>query len=492
MFQSTRRWSIVVVATICFSMLLGKIAHAQQVRHDARSPEGKKMLKIYAKAVAKMKATKDGDPRSWAFQWYTHSVKGSTNKAAAITAIYGPLPSAFKSLAQEMWETCQAHHAGDDENNFLVWHRMYVYYFEEIIRDVSGEKTFTLPYWNYSAAGAVHGVIPPEFTKKLDPLYKSLYVENRNPGVNAGQPIDKSSPGALNLDSLKECFYEPSSGHQGFNMKLDFGLHGNVHVLVGDGKNMGSVPWAAGDPIFMLHHCNIDRLWASWNKAGRTNPALSGQFTFAEKKKKVVAKVADWMAPETEKHGYCYDKLEPVPKCLTTRAVHLAAIRKQLRVAAVKAKEVKLGAGLAPTKVTIEPLAVKKGAKRLAFHERVKTLPADKHLLLILKNLRADAQPGVLYNLYLELPEGATGEKATPHFIGAINFFHAVHHDAPGHKKMVQKGPERFYQFDITNLAKALHAKTLLTGSPTIMIAPAGQPAETANPVIGEISIIEQ
>ena len=65
-------------------------------------------------------------------------------------------------------------------------------------------------------------------------------------------------------------------------------------------------------------------------------------------------------------------------------------------------------------------------------------------------------------------------------------------HEAPGHEKVVQKGPERFYQFDITNLAKALLAKNFLTASPTITIAPAGQPAEKANPVIGEISIIEE
>jgi tyrosinase len=215
---------------------------------------------------------------------------------------------------------------------------------------------------------------------------------------------------------------------------------------------------------------------------------LSGKFTFAEKKKKVVATVMDWMVPETEKHGYCYDKLEPVPKCLTTKAIHLAAVQKQVRVAAVKSKEIKLGN--TPTKVTLEPLPVKEGAKPLAFHERVKSMPADKQLLLILKNLHADAQPGILYNLYLELPEGAKGEKAAPHLIGTINFFHAVKHE--GHEKMAQRGPERFYQFDITNLAKALHAKNLLTAIPTITIAPAGQPAERANPVIGEIHIIEQ
>ena len=156
MVPFTRHWLVMALAMFCFSAPLVNVARAQHVRHDARSPEGQKMLKIFAEAVAKMKATTDGDPDSWVFQWYTHSVKGSTNKAAEIAAIY-PSPSPFKTLAQEMWETCQAHHAGDDENDFLPWHRMYLYYFEEIIRQVSGHKAFTLPYWNYSAPGAVHG-----------------------------------------------------------------------------------------------------------------------------------------------------------------------------------------------------------------------------------------------------------------------------------------------------------------------------------------------
>ncbi len=488
MLPFTRRSLFVGVAAVMLSMSLANVGQAQHVRHDARSVDGQKMLKIYAKAVAKMKALPEGDPNSWTFQWYTHSVKGSTNKAAEIMRIYGAPMSPNKALAQDMWETCQAHHAGNNENEFLPWHRMYMYYFEEIIRDVSGDKTFTLPYWNYTVAGKFHGVIPPEFTMKNDPLFKSLYIENRNPGVNAGNPL----AGTLSLDSLAECFYEPSSGHQGFNMKLDFGLHGTVHVLTGDGQNMGSVPWAARDPIFYLHHCNIDRLWASWNKAGRVNPTSiptgPPSFIFAEKKMKVVAKVPDWLVPQTEKHGYCYDHYEPVPKCPTTPKLHLVALAAQLKVAAVKTKGVKLGDK--NTHIKIEPLAVKEGAKPVPFHQRVKMLAQDKHLILVLKDLHADMQPGVLYNVYLELPEGATGDKAKPHLVGQINFFHAVAHGDHGHKAE-PTGPEKFYSFDITKLAQTLHAKDLLHEHVMVTIGPAGQPADKANPVIGEISIIE-
>jgi tyrosinase len=490
MFPFTRRIRLAGFSALAVLLSLGTPVPAQHVRHDARSPEGHKMLMIYAKAVAKMQATKQGDPDSWTFQWYTHSVKGSTTKAAALNEIYGPNPSPFKMLAQEMWDTCQAHHPPGHEDDFLSWHRMFVYYFEEIIRDVSGEKSFTLPYWNYSVAGPNHGVIPPEFTMKNDPLFKALYVENRNPGVNQGHPIDQGQPpGLLNPVELAECFYEPTGSHPGFCGRLDGGLHAVVHVLVGDGQNMGTVPWAARDPIFWLHHCNIDRLWASWNDAGRTNPSTMGSFTFAEKKKKVVATDTDWMVAQTEKHGYCYDHLEPVPSCPTTRPALLALAQKQLQVAAVKSKEIKLGTG--PTKVTLEPLPPQAGAQALDFHERVKALPAEKHVLLLVKNLRADEQPGVLYHLYMQLPQGATGDKAQPYYVGTVNFFNAVHHGT-GHEKEAAKASDRFYQFDITDLAKTLQGKGALPASPTLTIVPSGKPSDKANAVIGQITVVEE
>ena len=43
------------------------------------------------------------------------------------------------------------------------------------------------------------------------------------------------------------------------------GVHGSVHVRTGG--DMGDVPTAAYDPIFYLHHANIDRLWADWQTA---------------------------------------------------------------------------------------------------------------------------------------------------------------------------------------------------------------------------------
>jgi tyrosinase len=42
------------------------------------------------------------------------------------------------------------------------------------------------------------------------------------------------------------------------------GLHNRVHVWVGG--TMESVPTAPNDPVFFIHHCYVDKLWAQWQR----------------------------------------------------------------------------------------------------------------------------------------------------------------------------------------------------------------------------------
>ena len=46
-------------------------------------------------------------------------------------------------------------------------------------------------------------------------------------------------------------------------------LHNRVHIYIGG--TMLSVPMASNDPIFFLHHCNIDRLYEKWLGRNGTN-----------------------------------------------------------------------------------------------------------------------------------------------------------------------------------------------------------------------------
>lgn len=98
-------------------------------------------------------------------------------------------------------------------------------------------------------------------------------MAERNPLANQGKAVDQGQPAdPLGLSAPKQAQYPQSGALRRFCLALDSGLHGHVHVLTGNGVNMGSVPWAARDPIFWLHHCNIDRRWRHWNKNGGVNP----------------------------------------------------------------------------------------------------------------------------------------------------------------------------------------------------------------------------
>ena len=156
-------------------------------RYNLASANGQVMLKKYAQAVKLMMALPPSNPLSWTFQWYTHAVPSNTTKAAQISSIFGPNPSPNKTLATAMWNTCQAHFNQADEPYFLPWHRMYVCYFEDIIRTVLKDPKFTLPYWNYTSPAGYP--VPKEFRMQNDPLWGPLFRPNRNPTSNAGQPI---------------------------------------------------------------------------------------------------------------------------------------------------------------------------------------------------------------------------------------------------------------------------------------------------------------
>jgi len=495
MSRFSRRSFVAGLSTIPFALWFEKYAVAQtklRIRYNVTSINGQKMLKIYRQTVGTMVGTAESSPVGWLFQWYTHNVRGDRTKNNEINRVYPGGPSPQKSLAQEMWNTCQAHH-GEPEDFFLPWHRMYVYFLERIVRKMSGHAEFTLPYWNYSNAAVASGPrMPKPFiapAASTNPLFRT----NRNASANGGQPIDQSDPGALDLTALSQCKYSnsgPSDPIRGFNEELDGGLHGNVHVLIGNGQGMGSVPWAANDPIFWMHHCNIDRLWASWNRAGRQNPStsvwLTKQFIFADENgNRVVATVQDFkrIAPLR----YTYDRFEPVPACPPSLAGPEAVLPTQTRAVAPGGPVELAGA---PVQVNLEAPPGPE-AENVPLGQRVKQLKPGKRLYVVAKNLRADVQPGVVYHVYFDLPAGTQPKpgKRDPHYIGTLNFFDAGHPE--GDSGMSAMATAKARSFDVTRVAKSLQATKRLSAKPGLTIAPVKQPEADARPVVGEITVVE-
>jgi tyrosinase len=289
----------------------------------------------------------------------------------------------------------------------------------------------------------------------------------------------------LNLNSLAQCSYSRVGAVQGFNLNLDSNLHGTVHVLVGNSLGMGNVPWAANDPIFWLHHCNIDRLWASWNDAGRKNPNtaawLNKQFVFADENGvRVSSRVRDFR--NIMPLHYRYEELAPVPAC-PPGTTATGAPRVRARVAsAVQLSSTPVRANLAA------PPSTAAGLQDLP--TIVRNLGPNRRLFLVIRNLNAQAPPGTLFDVFLELPEGASGSAAESNKIGSIHFFDAVPHG--GHGAAAANAEQKFFSFDITDLAKRLVSEGRFTATPVLTIAPADQVEATARPVVGEIQLIEQ
>lgn len=446
-----------------------------RLRYSAASAEGKEMLKSYAKGVAAMKALPEGKPMSWTFQFYTHWVPNS-GKDAEITRIYGAEDSADRMAALAMWETCRGHSGGDvswadEEQWFTVWHRMYVFFFEEIIRKASGDADFTLPFWDYTTEG--ENIIPVEFTLPDDPLYGALYMPNRNPGVNEREKIDCGDNSCLD-----HLVFGNTGNVNGFNTSLDQSPHGTVHVNVGNITNMGNVPTAANDPVFWLHHSNVDRIWASWNRAGggRSNPTdpdwLDKQFTFSDGENLVLAATRDFTS--TEQLDYAYSTYLTPPG---EAAVPVALLGgKQAELLRVSAKQdpgpVPLGSG----PVTVDrALPSPGGGLRSALKAG-----SGPQLYLILQDLQFKQQPGTVYDVHVSItgPDGAEEEILA----GQINFFNAR-----------QKGSEEpqnaglSFSFDVTGLLDShLHTEGPLPQA-AVRITPAGDPDGAAMPVIGRV-----
>jgi tyrosinase len=121
----------------------------------------------------------------------------------------------------------------------------------------------------------------------------------------------------------------------------------------------------------------------------------------------------------------------------------------------------------------------------VSFADEIEALGDEKKLYLVVNNYRAEAQPGVLYHVYLDLPSGPSDQHREGHYVGTISFFNAVPH--AGHQ---MTGKRR--SFDVTDVVQRLRSEGRAGTTPSVTIVPAGRPASEARPVIGDISLVGQ
>jgi tyrosinase-like protein/Kelch motif protein/kelch motif-containing protein len=293
------------------------------IRYNVNSPEGQVMLAKYAQAIEIMRTLPDYDTHSWTWWWNTHWIKGppaflwdySMKKKAEVIAA---LPKEYQADAEAVWDGCQAHPYNPSNPEqyqqwyFLPWHRLMLYEFEGVIREVLHDESFTLPYWNPVTGNDADLVLPAVFRAPGTTLYNGT----RWPWVNGGERIDILYRDWLSLDALDEDFYIDSpTGSHGFNPKLDTNPHFLTHLAVGG--DMADFATVGGDPLFYLHHANLDRIWESWNRLGHTNPTdpkyLNRTFAYGDRSGKRVD-LPVTAADRVAQLAYEYDAYEKAPK----------------------------------------------------------------------------------------------------------------------------------------------------------------------------------
>jgi hypothetical protein len=68
----------------------------------------------------------------------------------------------------------------------------------------------------------------------------------------------------LSVTPYDQAPWNNNGPENGFRPKLELGIHTLAHGWVGGLNGSMSRSCSPNDPVFWLHHCNIDRLWARW------------------------------------------------------------------------------------------------------------------------------------------------------------------------------------------------------------------------------------
>jgi tyrosinase len=147
---------------------------------------------------------------------------------------------------------------------FLGWHRGFLYYFENRLRTVSGDSQLILPYWDYYS----YATLPAEFTNPAPT--NPLYVGRVNTNVRQALTLAPFAPTIINFPRGYSSAFEPS---------VEGAPHDPVHDIIG---GIMATMQSPTDPIFWLHHSNIDRLWVAWVAAGsgRKMPSKSSSYWY--------------------------------------------------------------------------------------------------------------------------------------------------------------------------------------------------------------------
>ncbi|MGH3901033.1 MAG: tyrosinase family protein [Pseudonocardiaceae bacterium] len=408
----------------------------------------------YADAVSAMQARPATDPTSWTFQ-------------AAIHGTYAAPPPGAR------WNECQ-----HQSWYFLSWHRMYLYYFERIVRaavvSAGGPADFALPYWNYDQSFPAN-TLPQPFREptlpdgSANPLF--LPPPRRRSSIANGfqlSPLVTSSSAAM---AITNFVGPPGPGFGGGRRPpVQFGgsvgaleqtPHNAIHVQVGgtpSGQCQGGLMidpnCAALDPIFWLHHSNVDRLWNQWLAlgGGRANPSdaawLDQPFTFHDETGAVVTLTGAQVVDSATQLNYRYDTEPAVQELAASMSGGPTPppLSEPPEMAAATERPFELTGGAHSVELTVPS-----STRSLLAGDDVTT--GARTMYLNVEDIEAEQNPGIVYGVFLSMPSDPAADRARYH-VGNIALFgievmndpDATHGGVPGFR----------HTFDITRVVSEL------------------------------------
>lgn len=332
---------------------------------------------------------------------------------------------------------------------FLPWHRSYIRMYEVAARALTGNNDFAMPYWDWTAQ--------PDFPAAFgDPTFDGqpnpLFVAGRL--LQTGDQLDAAVVGQAVLDEIcgkidyEEFGSSRAAGQnntdpswikaRGTQGTLEFNPHNNVHCDVrGPFMCSGASPQ---DPIFMMHHGNIDRIWAEWIALGRSNSAdplwLDMPFTdnFIDPSGNTYTDVVNQLL-EVEPLGYTYGLVEPKEPPVyydPGRGLYLAALYGAPRALEIAGPERRVARDL-PAATPSDPLSITLQADAATLERAIAPSSATaleaaglapRRVYAFIRQMAPTDGESTQLRVFVNLPD-ASGATPTsdPHFVTTIGFF---------------------------------------------------------------------
>jgi tyrosinase len=263
-----------------------------------------------------------------------------------------------------LWQECAHNHWF-----FLPWHRAYLLEFEAVVREhirqLGGPADqWALPYWNYSDHARDRrrlglplplrgetlpaGVVVPGVEARPDGKFPNpLFNPTRRARAAAEPQPGEDTEWATAAEALLRPHYanQEDTGFVSFGGgvienpnnaalfhdsaselgQLDAQPHGSVHIRVNG--TMALFEAAGLDPVFWLHHSNVDRLWETYaHDLGHGYPFEDGEGAGTAARKswesrqfrflRPDATTSTWIAPQVldvTSLKYGYDTTAPPP-----------------------------------------------------------------------------------------------------------------------------------------------------------------------------------